>query len=102
VSCGRAQEFLAKTGATIAEQVDAKKKVLKLADAMSLLKGADHLYAAKGKKVVHFDLKKDKPSEADLAAVLLGPTGNLRAPALKKGRTVLIGFDEATYRAVFG
>jgi hypothetical protein len=28
---------------------------------------------------------------------LLGPTGNLRAPTLRIGRTLLVGFDEATY-----
>jgi hypothetical protein len=35
-----------------------------------------------------------------LATVLLGPTGNLRAPTLRIGRTLLVGFDEATYREV--
>ena len=32
-----------------------------------------------------------------LLALLLGPTGNLRAPTLRKGRTLLVGFDEASY-----
>jgi len=30
---------------------------------------------------------------------MLGPTGNLRAPTLRVGTTVLVGFDEATYRS---
>ena len=34
--------------------------------------------------------------------LLLGPTGNLRAPTLRKGRTLLVGFDEATYARVLG
>ena len=33
---------------------------------------------------------------------MLGPTGNLRAPTFKAGRTLVIGFDEATYRELFG
>ena len=36
------------------------------------------------------------------STALHGPTGNLRAPALRKGRTLVIGFDEETYRKVFG
>ncbi len=33
---------------------------------------------------------------------MLGPTGNLRAPTLVVGRTVLVGFDEDAFAAVFG
>jgi hypothetical protein len=31
---------------------------------------------------------------------MLGPTGNLRAPTLRVGRTLIVGFDEETYRRV--
>lgn len=55
------------------------------------------MHATKGKQVVHLDLRKEKPDAATLKALLLGPTGNLRAPTLRKGRTLLVGFDEATY-----
>ena len=33
---------------------------------------------------------------------MLGPTGNLRAPCLRVGKTVLVGFNEEAYTAVFG
>jgi arsenate reductase-like glutaredoxin family protein len=69
---------------------------------LALVKKVNELYAAKGKKVVHFDLKKDKPSDDELAKVLLGPTGNLRAPAIRKDKTLVVGFDEETYAKVFG
>ena len=67
-----------------------------------MLQKVKEVYAAKGKRVVHFDLKKDKPSEDELAKVLLGPTGNLRAPTLRIGKTLLVGFDEDTYKAILG
>ena len=54
----------------------------------------------KGSKVVHVDLRREKPGKAQLLELLLGPTGNLRAPALRRGRTLLIGFDAETYRKV--
>ena len=68
---------------------------------MALLKGIHDLYAAKGKKVVHFDFKKDKPAKDELLTAMLGPTGNLRAPTLRVGKTLLIGFNEEMYQSVF-
>ncbi len=32
---------------------------------------------------------------------MLGPTGNLRAPTIRTGATVLVGFNEEAYRKVF-
>jgi len=60
------------------------------------------VYATKGKKVIHLDLRRDKPDRATLEGLLIGPSGNLRAPTLRRGRTVLVGFDEATYATVLG
>jgi arsenate reductase-like glutaredoxin family protein len=86
----------------VVEEVLAKTAPLKRDDALALVREVDKVYAAKGKKVVYFDLKKDQPSDDELAKVLLGPTGNLRAPTLKKGKTLVVGFDEEVYRKVFG
>jgi hypothetical protein len=47
-------------------------------------------------------MKKDPPNDDTLAAHILGPTGNLRAPTLRKGRTLLVGFSEQAYRQVLG
>ena len=84
------------------EEVNAKKTTLKREDALALVNKVSKIYAAKGKKVVYIDLKKDKPGDDELAKVLLGPTGNLRAPALRRGKTLVVGFDEETYKKVFG
>ena len=67
-----------------------------------MLAKVDTLYVVRGKRVVHVDLRKDKPDRATLLGFLLGPTCNLRAPTLRTGRTLLVGFDEATYRQVLG
>jgi len=82
--------------------VDAKKETIKGDKALGVLAGVDDIYAAKGKRVVHVDLRKGKPEGAALLGLLLGPTGNLRAPTIRKGRTLLVGFDESTYRRVLG
>ena len=77
--------------------MDARKTTLKEKEALALIGGVDEIYASKGKQVIHLDLKKEKPDAATLKSLLLGPTGNLRAPTLRKGRTLIVGFDEATY-----
>jgi len=33
--------------------------------------------------------------KATLKGLLLGPTGNIRTPTLRKGRTLIVGFDGA-------
>jgi len=81
--------------------VDAKKSTLTEMEALNLLRDVDELYAARGRKVVHVNLKQQQPGTAELKALVLGPTGNLRAPTLRVGRTLVVGFDEATYRTVF-
>ena len=78
--------------------VDAKKQTITGDQALKALTGVDQLYVIKGKRVVHVDLGRGRPDRAALLKLLLGPTGNLRAPTLRKGRTLVVGFDEATYR----
>jgi hypothetical protein len=81
----------------VAEQTDARKAPVGAARALALVRDVDEIYAAKGPRVVHLDLRQARPDAAILRGVLLGPTGNLRAPTLRIGRTLLVGFDEATY-----
>ena len=86
----------------VAQQVDAKKNTLKKSDALRLASQASQLYVARGKKVVYVNLKKEKLTEEELAKLMLGPTGNLRAPTLRKGKKLIIGFNQSMYDEVFG
>jgi arsenate reductase-like glutaredoxin family protein len=38
----------------------------------------------------------------ELVEAMLGPTGNLRAPTIRKGKTVLVGFNEELFEKIFG
>ncbi len=62
----------------------------------------DEIYATKGQQVIQLDLRRARADDAELLGLLLGPTGNLRAPTLRKGRTLMVGFDAATYAKVLG
>ena len=97
MTCAKTQGFLAKHKIAVATRTDARKATIKGDAALGVLKDVDEVYAAKGRQVVHLDLRRNKPARAELLSVLLGPTGNLRAPTLRKGRTLLVGFDETTY-----
>lgn len=80
--------------------VDAKKEVHQKSHALELLNSVSRLHAAKGKKVVAVDLKADGLSEDELLKLVLGPTGNLRAPTLRVGKTLVVGFNEEMYNSV--
>jgi hypothetical protein len=82
--------------------VDAGKEKHGRDAALRLARAVDTVVVARGKKVVTFDMKKEPPDDDTLAAYLLGPTGNLKAPTLRKGKTLLVGFGEAAYQEVFG
>ena len=83
----------------IAVQAHVKQKLQK-SDALALAKEAGEIYATKGRKVLHLDLRKGSPGSAEILALMLGPTGNLRAPVIRKGKTIIVGFDEETYGRV--
>jgi arsenate reductase-like glutaredoxin family protein len=82
--------------------VDAKQKTMTERDALALAKQVDEIWASKGQKLVHIDLRTEKPDTATLKSLLIGPSGNLRAPTLRVGRTLLVGFNEEAYRKVLG
>jgi len=98
-TCKRATDFLERHKLEAREIVEAKKNTLKADFALKLAASVDEIYATKGTRQVHFQMK-DKPAEEELLAAMLGPTGNLRAPALRKGKVLLIGFDEDSYKKV--
>ncbi len=83
----------------IKEQVDARKTRLGRAAALRLARGVQRIVVAKGQRVTEFDMRRP-PDEDTLLTALLGPTGNLRAPAARIGQTLLVGFNEQQYRAL--
>ena len=83
----------------IKETVPASRK-LQAADSEDMLRAASKLIAMKGKKIIEFKGGKDTADEAIDA--MLGPTGNLRAPTMKLGKTLLVGFNEEIFEEVFG
>jgi hypothetical protein len=80
--------------------VDTSRSPIRGYAALAVTKGVDEIWVARGKKAVHVDLRASRPGRAELLSLLLGPTGGLRAPTLRVGRTLLVGFNEAAYATV--
>jgi arsenate reductase-like glutaredoxin family protein len=102
MSCKKAQGFLEKNALAVTDRRDAGKERKGRAEAVALAKTVAKVIVARGKKAVTFDMKADPPDDDTLAAHLLGPSGNLRAPTVRKGDTLLVGFSEEAYRKLLG
>ena len=83
------------------ETVSASKRFGR-AEALALARAAQRLIAMKGRQITTVDLAGKPPAEDTLVALMLGPTGNLRAPTLRVGQTLLVGYNEQVFADVFG
>jgi len=83
----------------IKETVNASRK-LGADQARALIEGASQVIIAKGKKVSTFKPATDPVEE--ILPLMLGSTGNLRAPTIRRGKGVVVGFNEDVYRKLFG
>ena len=83
----------------IVETIPASRK-LQAEDARKLLETATKLVVAKGKKVDVFSVTAS--ADDVIVEAMLGPTGNLRAPAMRVGNMILVGFHEDVFSEVLG
>jgi len=64
------------------------------AGALAMLEGVKDLYVAKGKKTVHWRLDgADRPTDDEILGLILGRSGTLRAPAIRTGSRMVVGFN---------
>jgi len=96
-TCAKADAFLEARGLTAREVVDARKVKLPKRETVLMLRSTVRLVSVKGKTVHNWNLKKDPPIEKDLFGSIMGSTGNLRSPALRIGKTLVVGFDESLW-----
>jgi len=85
-------------GLAAQEKVPASRKLGRDV-ATEMLAEASTLHVAKGKKLSSF--KGDALRSDEAVAAMLGPTGNLRAPTLRVGKTLIVGFNEGLFEDLF-
>lgn len=80
----------------VAERVDARKVRYGEREALALAQSVDEIISLRGKKVVRVDMR-GRPGRDEILGALLGPSGNLRAPTARCGRTLIVGFSPGAY-----
>jgi len=95
MTCAKASKFMDANKVEAREIVPASRKLAR-EEASRLARQARKIIVAKGNTVTEFDGGGKVTEEA--VDAMLGPTGNLRAPTLRIGTTLLVGFDERSYR----
>ena len=85
-------------GVDAKEVIPASRKLGKK-EAAELVRNASKVIVAKGKNVQTFPGGK---ASNEVVSALLGPTGNLRAPTLRVGKTLLVGFNQDSYEEFLG
>ena len=80
----------------IAEERPSKKAPMSDADAKKLIASVGEVIIAKGKA------KRVQKSSETTVEDLRGPTGNIRAPLVRRGRTLLVGFNPDALRELLG
>ena len=96
-TCKKMDDLLASLEITAKEVVSATKTRLGVPEALELLGQVTKVIASKGTKPVEVDLKKNPMTEDDVRGLLIGPTGNLRAPTIRKGKTLFVGYHAETF-----
>jgi arsenate reductase-like glutaredoxin family protein len=72
----------------------ASKEPVTAETALDLLQGIDEMLVAKGQKIDRFDLRQGRPGDDELLALLLGRSGKLRAPTIRAGKRLLVGYNQ--------
>ena len=100
-ACAKAQEFLRDFDLEVREQVDARRTRIGPSDVAKVVKGADVALVSDGRSVRRYELSKAH-DRSDMLARMVGPTGNLRAPTLKRDGLVVVGFHADSMREFVG
>jgi len=86
----RTREVLDRNKAVVAAERSARKEPFSDKEVRELLKQVNTVVIAKGKKSNRLEAKKVKLGD------LKGPTGNYRAPIVRRGKTLVVGFSPDT------
>jgi len=78
----------------VSEERSARQAPLSDGEVAELLAAVDTVLLARGRKVERRPAAEIRPAD------LKGPTGNYRAPLLKRGRLLLVGFHAESLEAL--
>lgn len=97
-TCDKALKFLDSINISLPADTEDARKIKKTQEELIKL-GHKHkrIISIKGKKPIDIDVKKEDITPAALLGLLVGPSGNLRAPTISVGPVLVIGFEPEIY-----
>jgi arsenate reductase-like glutaredoxin family protein len=101
-TCTKMLNLLEARGISAKETVSANTVRFEPAEALALARKCQKVIAAKGKSVVELNLKKDQIDDETLLKHLIGPSGKMRAPVIRHGNTLLVGFHDNAFDTILG
>ena len=99
-SCKRAQEVLDARNISIENRVIANKEKIDSKAAWEMLQSSSLIRTGKGNKTNVWNPSIDAKEE--ILKDVIGPSGNLRAPAWRVGTEFIVGFNPELYQEMFG
>jgi hypothetical protein len=99
-SCKRAQEVLDARNISVENRVIANKEKIDSKAAWELLQSSSLIRTGKGNKTNVWNPSIDAKEE--ILKDVIGPSGNLRAPAWRVGTEYIVGFNPELYQEMFG
>ncbi|PIE21860.1 MAG: hypothetical protein CSA62_15295 [Planctomycetota bacterium] len=82
--------------------MSATKHKIDAAGALELLQEVSKVVVAKGKKTLVFKVKDGELQDVEqeeFLGVVMGRSGKLRAPTMRKGKTLFVGFSDGLIEA---
>ncbi len=92
--------MLAGQSIPVEETVEARKVKIGAEQAWELIRKKEELAVGRGKKYLVFAPSEETREE--ILKLVLGRTGNLRAPTLQLSACTLVGFNDEMYSRYFG
>ena len=60
------------------------------------------MIVTRGQKVLDLAVTATSPSDDELRGLVIGQSGKLRAPSMRLGDTLVVGFSADSYRGLLG
>ena len=89
------QEFLDTHNLQPKSRTDARKEQMDATAVWDLIGSAERIVVAKGSRVETFVPTED--TQESILKVVMGRSGNLRAPTVRSGDSFFVGFNNALY-----
>ena len=94
-SCTKAEAWLKQNNIERPELIIANKIKFNREEALQLIRASKYAMITRGRK--RLDLTINDMTDDDIAALALGRSGTLRAPAFQYGEHFIIGFHDEAY-----